>query len=482
MIDTLNFYFLKDELPFGKNFSSLQSHFSKVHRSYDDYRKLPCYVGYFHNYKVTSYTHEIKFEGSIAKYFFGNNIQTLNRSTLKDAIVKFCEELNLNPKKAHVRRIDVSDNFEVQHPVASYFPALHYARKYHRVNQYVDEGSLYYMQKNKKMLFYDKLKQLEDTNTLLPENLQISNGTNLLRYEFSIFKCPTGQLKLNVPLTLDMMYDETIYNALIDKWESSFLNVGHAIMLPMKRNIPTKPSGAFDELFNILLTNKIKSHTKRTKEIIDEFLSDYDNNLSLSNMCDVTKRQYKRRFHELVNEHLMLIDLSKPFQIVTPDINTATDAYNHLFDYLLYISSQIDFTFLDQYYDALKEVNFPSIELYRLSKKLNSILSAIRDDELSIRYNELRDKIIAKANSERENSKNITFIEEPNWTDLEKQELCFDNKNPEPQEPYFEGMSIKEQKFFRENPFLIPSLKQNKQRLADLEKNILPNKTRVVNT
>ena len=63
-------------------------------------------------------------DGSLCKYYLGDNFQTLGRGDTKQAIEMLSDTLHLPLHKATVTRIDIAQNYIVKHPTSVYFNHL----------------------------------------------------------------------------------------------------------------------------------------------------------------------------------------------------------------------------------------------------------------------------------------------------------------------------------------------------------------------
>ncbi len=96
----------------------------------------------------------VTIKGSLAKYYLGNNFQTLSQKTTSEAIEKLSDDLNLDINLCKVSRIDLSTNFITDFKPTLYYDYLDSLMRFQRL---VQPDSLYYKQSSKKLLFYDKV-------------------------------------------------------------------------------------------------------------------------------------------------------------------------------------------------------------------------------------------------------------------------------------------------------------------------------------
>lgn len=75
--------------------------------------------------KVVANRYQIKVkDGSLCKYYLGNNFKAMGRKDTQRAIEKLSDTLHLPMSKATVTRIDVAQNIIVKHPVKVYLNHL----------------------------------------------------------------------------------------------------------------------------------------------------------------------------------------------------------------------------------------------------------------------------------------------------------------------------------------------------------------------
>lgn len=73
--------------------------------------------GYLQNLRISVYESGLYIVGSLAKYFNGGNIYTLNRKTTEQAMQKLSDELGLGVSTAKVTYLEFGDSFIMEHKV-----------------------------------------------------------------------------------------------------------------------------------------------------------------------------------------------------------------------------------------------------------------------------------------------------------------------------------------------------------------------------
>lgn len=157
----------------------------------------------------------VKVEGSLAKYYFGDNLKTLTHSSTIEAIEKLSSQLNTNIEKAIVSRMDIATNLFVSTPIHhlldSFGNLSHHSKAYHRrTGQY----NLYYECSRRKAKFYDKKREMMKKKCWDITNTDLDN---VCRYELSLSSRVASQFKKSIIEVKDLI-DPTFYNRTIDEW------------------------------------------------------------------------------------------------------------------------------------------------------------------------------------------------------------------------------------------------------------------------
>jgi len=177
------------------------------------------------NYKIIVSNRGVTIkDGSLCKYYLGDNFKTLGRSEAQQAIEKLSDTLHLPIDKAKINRIDVAQNFIVKHPAQVYCNYLGMLKDSTRSEVGNGRGgieTLYYRKRLGVLAFYNKIKEQTDKRQPIPDLYQ---NRNVLRYE----QRHTSRLPqtFNVErVTAQMLFDENFYIKVIDEWKSNYLNI-----------------------------------------------------------------------------------------------------------------------------------------------------------------------------------------------------------------------------------------------------------------
>ena len=167
-------------------------------------------------------------DGSLCKYYLGNNFKTLGRSETQKAIEKLSDTLHLPIEKATVTRIDVAQNFIVQNPVQVYYNHLgewkndrETCKRCPITNGTGEIEGINYIKRLGCLVFYNKIKEQRSKRQPIPELYQ---NSHVLRYE-QRYKSRLPQ-SLNVErVTAEMLYNEAFYIRCIDFWKNNYFNI-----------------------------------------------------------------------------------------------------------------------------------------------------------------------------------------------------------------------------------------------------------------
>lgn len=186
------------------------------------------FTGRLHNLRVKIRSDRVVIIGSLAKYYFGNNLETLTREDTKCAIEKLSDTIQLDVAQANVYSLEVASNFSMQKPVQIYCQCLGDCR-YFEKSQY--KHGLLYRNSNRSLTFYDKINELKRHKERVPNQF---DEANLLRYELKLKKRLSKQLGKKEVLAREL-YEESFYRAILEKWQSEYFRIGRVNRLKIER-------------------------------------------------------------------------------------------------------------------------------------------------------------------------------------------------------------------------------------------------------
>lgn len=221
--------------------------------------------GYLNNLRVSVYESGLYIVGSLAKYYNGGNVYTLNRKDTERAVEKLSSELGVDISSAKVTYLEFGDAFIMQYPVQEYLKRLSAMPRLARNQQ---ESTLYFQTKGiedpKKFVFYDKETELRKKKEPLPDGFK---GLYLLRYEMR-FKNRLPQ-QLGWPeVTTSTLYNREFYRKMLNLYQQSYFSITKRKTLrPSALRDIKNPKDAFDCLVGMLIS---QSDPKQIEDFIGD--------------------------------------------------------------------------------------------------------------------------------------------------------------------------------------------------------------------
>lgn len=177
---------------------------------------VPVVTGDLGGLKVVASEWQVKVkDGSLCKWYLGDNLKSMGRGDVKRAVEKMSDLLHLPMNLATVTRLDVACNFIMKHPIDIYINHLGVLAWAKRLLQ---PNVLYYHKTNEVLCFYDKSREQRAKGEYLPD---LYKDRNVLRYEQRF----THRLAsvLGVPfVTGATLYDEAFYIAVLKRWRDTY--------------------------------------------------------------------------------------------------------------------------------------------------------------------------------------------------------------------------------------------------------------------
>lgn len=247
MYDTLHFW-IDRTLLHGDHFE-IAKYLSNINVSKSVKRQS--IKGGLDNFKVSISEFGISMHGSLSKFYFGNNIQTLTLEQTIEAIQILSERLHVSLFEAKVSRIDFGKVFITKYAPTTYFKYLGNKRYFERVQR--TKHSICYETKKRVLAFYDKTIEAKKNRISIPEQYE---NKNLLRYELRYISKICTQLNEAV-ITGETLCKKEFYSKLLQLWKDQFdsiekIELNHNIDYS---NIKT-PKDVEEQLFKLLLQEK----------------------------------------------------------------------------------------------------------------------------------------------------------------------------------------------------------------------------------
>ena len=171
------------------------------------------------NLKVSLNRFQVKVkDGSLCKYYLGDNFKAMGRKDTQRAFEKLSDELHLPMSLAAVTRIDVAQNFCTKHPPEVYFNHLGLLKYATRLQE---PNGVYYSQTGGRLAFYDKNREQKTKREPIPE---LYEGRNVLRYEQRYTQRLARQFDVS-EVTGGLLYDEAFYIGLLNRWRDTYKQI-----------------------------------------------------------------------------------------------------------------------------------------------------------------------------------------------------------------------------------------------------------------
>ena len=180
---------------------------------------LAVITGNLGNLKVSLNRFQVKVkDGSLCKFYMGDNFKTMGRKDTQRAIEKISDTLHLPMSLAAVTRLDMAQNFCTKHPPEVYLNHLGLLKYATRLQE---PNGVYYSQTGGRLAFYDKSREQKNKREVIPELYQ---DRNVLRYEQRYTQRLSKQL--GVPeVTGSLLYDEAFYISLLNRWRDTYKQI-----------------------------------------------------------------------------------------------------------------------------------------------------------------------------------------------------------------------------------------------------------------
>lgn len=217
MYDTINFRLTAADIEGVSFIDETPCHLDSI--ATHDYNGSIVVTGNLQGLKVSVTPWQVKIkDGSLCKWFKGDNLQTMSRGDVQRALERLSDELHLPMNLAAVTRLDVGTNFITKHPAEVYYNHLGVLSWAKRL---VEPSGLYYNKRDEKLCFYDKIKEQRSRRETIPDTYK---GKNVLRYEQRY----TGHLSrvLKVPpIKGASLYDEEFYHLIVTRWRDTYFRI-----------------------------------------------------------------------------------------------------------------------------------------------------------------------------------------------------------------------------------------------------------------
>jgi len=188
------------------------------------------YTGNLRNLRVKINHNGISVTGSLAKFYSGNNVESLTRATTKEAIEEVSDLLGVDMRDAQIYSLEFGKTFVMEHSARRYYPFLGSKTRCTRIDY---KTGLSYQNGRKSLVIYDKTAELKSHKEAIPESFA---GKNLLRCEIKIKNRLAKQLKRKEILGSDL-YDPKVYCMLIKLLRKEYFSITRVQPLTLSENM-----------------------------------------------------------------------------------------------------------------------------------------------------------------------------------------------------------------------------------------------------
>ncbi|GAB2690801.1 hypothetical protein GCM10027037_12500 [Mucilaginibacter koreensis] len=214
MVDNPNCYISSEKIA-RETFERIKNNSSRM--TCERNTEAALYHSQLRNLKVTLAPGGLFINGSLAKFYLGDNDKALTRATLKLAVQQLSDELQLDVNTAKVTRLDVGQNIAVNNTPIAYVQLLGECSRYEHLQM---KHGKEYRNGERGLVFYDKQAEMKQRKAFMPAALA---NTNFIRYEARLKNSRSISRNLNVSsLTLRDLYEPEIYRRLYQFWGKEF--------------------------------------------------------------------------------------------------------------------------------------------------------------------------------------------------------------------------------------------------------------------
>lgn len=180
---------------------------------------VPVISGMIDNLRVTASQYQLKVkDGSLCKFYFGDNYKTMSRHDVQQAIEELSDRLHIPMWNADITRLDVAQNIIMKYPLDVYYNHLGLLSRAQRLQQ---QFGLYYILSGGRYCFYDKNREQKIHNEMIPPLYQ---NQNVLRVERRYLKRLAQ--RLNRPEVKGAtLYDAMFFNDLLNRWRDGYRSI-----------------------------------------------------------------------------------------------------------------------------------------------------------------------------------------------------------------------------------------------------------------
>lgn len=260
MYDTLKLWLNNDDIKDSRYLQKIPTLLSNVSEHQTEYGNY--ITGNKDNLKISCGPTGISINGSINKFWHKDNFNKLTKQQTELSITKISDFLNTDVSNAKVNRIDLAHNFIMNEQPKNYYHLLGPCNRYKRIEQ---PKSVYYSNKLRTKLFYNKIAEGKSKNEHIPK---IWLNKNVLRYELRYTKRLPKQFNTDYVKAKDL-YNELFYIDIIDNWTKEYFEIKkNKLFTPTKMNLTNRNAKEFllSALIELVGHNEVRKLTENWKD------------------------------------------------------------------------------------------------------------------------------------------------------------------------------------------------------------------------
>lgn len=200
----------------SKQLNNLRSIITGTETKYNHETASELLIGHYKNFQVTITDKRVTVNGSLSKYYFGNNVQTLSFSEVNIALLQLSKELGIPLLRGEIRRIDMALSIPLDHNIVKYYKSFADTPRYSKDTH---KHGIRYTRGNIVLALYDKTFDAVTSN-------QFTHGGDVLRIELRIMKrvrrtvSPTAK-----KLFLLQLLSSTMKTKLVQLWIKHYTSI-----------------------------------------------------------------------------------------------------------------------------------------------------------------------------------------------------------------------------------------------------------------
>lgn len=221
----------------------------------------------YKNLRIKIYNRKISIVGSLSKFYFGNNLQTLQRFEVLNAFKALASALKIEFDilvASRVMRLDIGLNLSTDYLPSAIIDMYTSSNRY-RKDTYNDAQSVYFQQENKAIVLYDKTAEHNSHR----KNSKINE--DIVRFEFRVKNSTGIQNIFGGKIYAHQLYNPEFFERLLNILLENYNNLN--LSPSAKRNISIcncKNIGDLENLKTALLVekygDKIETHLKQLQK------------------------------------------------------------------------------------------------------------------------------------------------------------------------------------------------------------------------